>query len=75
MQSQEVKTVIENNWYTPYFSDLSREEVKLIACSDEEAVIYSSKSTGYSMFFSGIDETVTILKKADKNPHAGKTVI
>ncbi|MDO4421118.1 MAG: hypothetical protein Q4C15_03620 [Eubacteriales bacterium] len=75
MQSQEVKTVIENNWYTPYFSDLSREEVKLIACSDEEAVIYSSKSTEYSMFFSGIDETVTILKRADKNPHAGKTVI
>ena len=75
MQSQEVKTVIDNNWYTPYFSDLSREEVKLITCDDDEAVIYSSKSTEYSMFFSGIDETVTILKKADKNPHAGKKVI
>lgn len=74
MQSQEVKTVIDNNWYTPYFSDLS-EDVELIDCTESSAVIFSSKTTAYSINIAGMDETVTILKKADKNPHAGKQVI
>ena len=74
MQSQEVKTVIDNNWYTPYFSDLMI-QTKLISCDSERAVFVSSKESDYSMFFSGMDETVTILTKADKNPHAGKKVI
>ena len=75
LQSQEVKTVIDNNWYTPYFSDLSSDEVKLISCDSSMAVIYSGKMTEYSMLLSGMEETVTILKKAEKNPHAGKQVI
>ena len=75
MQSREVKTVIDNNWYTPYFSDLSCDEVKLVSCDSNMAVIYSGKMTEYSVLFMGKDETVTILKKADKNPHAGKKVI
>ena len=75
MKTREAKTVIDNNWYTPYFSDLSSVDLSLVSCSSEGAVIYSRKETGYSMFFSGIDETVTILKKADKNPHAGKKII
>ena len=74
IKTQEVKTVIDNNWYTPYFSDLS-EDVELIDCNENTAVIYSRKNTAYSMNFSGLDETVTILKKADKNPHAGKQII
>ena len=74
MQSQEVKTIIDNNWYTPYFSDL-KIETKLISCDSERAVFVSSKEVEYSLFFSGIDETVTILTKAEKNPHAGKKVI
>ena len=74
MQSKEIKTLVDNNWYTPYFSDLSQ-EVSLVYCDEDTSVIYSWKWTEYSMFFAGIDETVTILKKADKNPHAGKEVI
>ena len=75
MESQQPKTVIDNNWYSPYFSDLSVDEVKLVTCTDDEAVIYSMNSTDYSMFFAGSDETVTVLKKAETNPHAGKKVI
>ena len=75
LQTQEVKTRIDNNWYTPYFSDLAGRNVQLVACDDDTAVIFSSDSTDYSMFFAGMEETVTVLKKADKNPHAGKKVI
>ena len=75
MKTREAKTVIDNNWYTPYFSDLAYDDLKLVSCSSEGAVIYTRKETGYSLFFSGIDETVTILKKAGKNPNAGKKII
>ena len=74
LQAREVKTVIDNNWYTPYFSDLSG-DVELVDCTENTAVIYSSKNTPYSMNFSGLDESITILKKADKNPHADKKII
>lgn len=74
-QTQEVKTVIDNTWYTPYFSDLKCDDLRLVTCSSEEAVIYSKKETGYTLFFSGVDETVTILRKSDRNPHAGKKII
>ncbi len=75
MQTQEVKTVVDNNWYTPYFADLVYDDTKLVSCSADTAVIYSRKETGYTLFFSGLDEAVTILKKADRNPHAGKKII
>ena len=74
MQSQEVKTVIDNNWYTPYFSDL-KVQSKLISCDSERAVLVSSKEQAYTLFFTGLDETVRILTKAEKNPNAGKKVI
>ena len=74
MQAQEVKTVIDNNWYTPYFSDL-KVQSKLISCDSDRAVFVSSKEQEYTLFFTGLDETVTILTKAEKNPNAGKKVI
>lgn len=74
INSKEIKTLVDNNWYTPYFSDLSQ-EVSLVYCDEDTSVIYSWKWTEYSMLFAGINENVTILKKSDKNPHAGKEVI
>ena len=74
LQAQEIRTVIDNNWYTPYFSDLNS-DAELIDCDDNSAVIHSSKTVEYSLFFSGSEETVTILKKAQTNPHAGKKII
>ena len=75
LQSQEIKTVIDNNWYTPYFSDLSGDSVEIVALGEERAVIYSMKTTEYNMFFSSSEESVTILSKCDKNPHEGKKII
>ncbi len=75
LQAGEAKTVVDNNWYTPYFSDLSAEKIKLISCDSDRTVIYSMNSTEYSMFFSGYNESVTILTKCEKNPNAGKKII
>ena len=72
--SQEVKTVVDNNWYTPYFSDLTQ-DVSLISCDSNTAVIHSMKTVEYSFVFSGSDEAVTILKKCENNPHEGKKII
>ena len=74
MESQEVKTVVDNNWYTPYFSDLA-EDVSLVFCDSDTSVIHSAKTAGYSFFFSGSDESVTILTKCENNPHEGKKII
>ena len=73
-ESQEVKTVVDNNWYTPYFSDLTQ-EISLISCDSDTAVIHSMKTVEYSFVFSGSDESVTILKKCENNPHEGKKII
>lgn len=74
MEAQEAKTIVDNNWYTPYFSDLS-EDVNLVSCDSDTVVIHSSKTIEYSFAFSGFDETVTILKKCENNPHEGKKII
>ena len=51
MQTREAKPFIDNTWYSPYFSDFSREEVTLVSCDETQAVIYTSKTIDYSMFF------------------------
>ena len=73
-QAQAVRTVVDNNWYTPYFADLS-EDVQIVDCTENLVVFYSQKAIEYSAFFAGLDETVTILKKTEQNPHAGKQII
>lgn len=75
MQTQKPVTVIDSDWYSPYFSDLSSEDVKLVMCDDDTAVIYSADSSDYPVYSFGMDETVTILKKAPKNPNAGKKIL
>ena len=64
---------IENTWYSPYFSDY-RSKTDVLSCSDDKVVL----STGYydnTDLFSSMEYTITILKKAKTNPHAGKKVI
>ncbi len=75
MQSAIEEPVIDSDWYAPYFSDMTALNVQLVKCSSDMAVIYSRKDKEYSMFFTGFDETVTILKRSEKNPHAGKKII
>ena len=73
-QSQEVKSIVDNNWYTPYFADLTQ-DTSLVTCDSDTVVIHSKRTIEYSFVFSGFDETITILKKCGTNPHEGKKII
>ena len=71
----ESEKVLDNNWYSPYFSDFDAERnsraMKVLSRTDDKIVFC----------FAGLDAefndayTITVLKKAEKNPHAGKKVI
>ena len=73
------RTAIDTNWYTPYFYSLGTNErsvdSKILSCTGDRAVILDSESIDY-----GIDDFIrnfyiTVLTKAEKNPHAGKEII
>ncbi|MCR5617517.1 MAG: hypothetical protein K6F83_04440 [Clostridiales bacterium] len=72
-KKQSSELAISNNWYSPYFSDFSY-ETRVLSCTEDKAVIYSNHYSG-EIFSTLLDNTVTVLKKADKNPHAGKSVL
>ena len=73
------ETVIDSNWYTPYYFMQDNEEhlfsTAILTCSNTGAVLldHEFKTYGSDVFFN--DEYFRILKKTDKNPHAGKKVI
>ena len=73
------KTIINSNWYTPYFYPPYAEDQgvtsNIIYCSEEKTVIMDFE---YILYGSDVPERnfyIRILTKADKNPHAGKEVI
>ena len=73
------KTMIDTNWYTPYFSSNADQEhiskPEIISCNEERTIIFEANSTIYSSEYSVSHSFIRVLKKADKNPHAGKKVI
>ena len=73
------QTVVDTNWYTPFFHSLSTEEQShysiVLNCTEERTVIFNSDSANYGLMESDYFESVTVLKKADKKPHAGKEII
>ena len=73
------QTVIDANWYTPCFMALNKNEVyedcQIVSVTENRTVIMDRESTMYSGFETISYEYARILKKADKNPHAGKKVI
>ena len=77
------EVVIGCNMYSPFFSDyssviasgLSYDSISVLSHTDEETVLMFEAGFG-TVIPNGNKETlVTVLKKADKNPHAGKKVI
>lgn len=73
------KTIIDANWYTPYFYPVYSNEQgvqsEIISCGEDRTVIVDNE---YIMF--GLDAVernsyIRVLTKADKNPHAGKEII
>ena len=73
------KTVIDTNWYTPYFSSTYSDDhigaSSIISCNEERTIIGESSSTIYSSEYNVTRGYVRVLKKAEKNPHAGKKVL
>ena len=73
------KTVVDTEWYSPYFPAPSTDEyyaqTRILSCSDDRVVIHNDESTTYGNASNTNYEYIRVLKKADKNPHAGKTVV
>ena len=69
-----VETVIDNTWYSPYFSDLAGDNLILSSTADRTVIRSTVTMTGSSVGSEDF-EYVTVLTKAEKNPHAGKQII
>ncbi len=73
------ETVIDTNWYTPYFSSLNTEGYGsyswILSCTGERTVILGTESRAYSDWSYFYYNYITVLTKAEKNPHAGKEII
>lgn len=72
-------TMIDTNWYTPYFSQPQSEDTyfmsKILSSNEERTVILDEVSVYYGSIDFISYGYVRVLKKADKNPHAGKQII
>ena len=73
------RTMVDTNWYTPFFHSLNTEECSsystVLNCREDRTVILNTKSVIVGLYDPDYFESVTVLKKADKNPHAGKEII
>ncbi len=73
------KTVVDTNWYTPYFNfpfdGKYSVESTVLNCTEDKIVIRDSETVTYGSLKYFNTEYVRVLKKADKNPHAGKKII
>lgn len=73
------QTVVDTEWYTPYFPAPSTDEyfshTRILSCTDDRIVIHNDESTAYGNTSYTNYEYIRVLKKSDKNPHAGKTIV
>lgn len=73
------KTVVDCKWHTPLFPQLTSRYrngfSQILSCTEERTVILNSESVSYGLDDPTSYDHITVLKKADKNPHAGKKII
>ena len=78
-QSMKPETVIDTNWYTPYFYPLNSMnyifESVILSCTDDRTIILDTESVLYGNSENYNYSYIRVLSKADKNPHAGKKII
>lgn len=79
MNTMTPETVIDTNWYTPYFSSINTfgygSYSWILNCTEERTVILGVESRAYSDWSYYYYNYITVLTKAEKNPHAGKEII
>ena len=73
------ETIVDTNWYSPYFYPVETDEYSVTTgvmnCSENRTVLMDAERKLY-----GCDEYiynyyVRVLRKAEKNPHAGKEIV
>lgn len=73
------KTVIDTNWYTPVIYPVETyvhyTGSQIISCSEERTVIMDSSTSTYALIDYKKEQSVRVLTKSEKNPHAGKEII
>ena len=79
------QTVIDTNWYTPYFLSSNTTEDAFVfdssfssgvlSCNEDRAIILDIEYISYGFDESESNLYIRVLKKADTNPHAGKEII
>ena len=74
-ESGTAETVIDNTWYSPYFSDLAGKNMLLTATAEKAIIVSTVSNLGTSIDPMADFDYITVLTKAEKNPHAGKQVI
>ena len=85
LETMTPQTVIDTNWYTPYFLDNGTDadafsgdgsfSSGILSCNEDSAVILDLEWTSYGFDESESNLYIRVLKKADTNPHAGKEII
>ena len=71
--------VLDNSWYSPYFYDFNPDknyDIRVVHYSEDKIVLYFCGDEGFptaSMLTENC--TVTVLTRAQTNPHAGKKII
>lgn len=72
-------TVVDTNWYTPLFyperTYYHEKDAFILSCNENRTIILDSESTSYVNMDGEYSQFVTVLRKADKNPHSGKEII
>ena len=76
------KTMVDTNWYNPYFAevldDVEYERAfipEIISCNEERTVIHEIDVQLYGVNDYTRRDFITVIKKADNNPNAGKEII
>ncbi len=72
-------TMVDTNWYTPFFhptrSSYLLTNSYILSCTETRTVILDQVNVSYGIDDQNTYEYVTVLEKAEKNPHAGKEII
>ena len=70
--------VLDNNWYSPFFADFGTAyayDVNVLSYTEDTIVIHSYGTSGIPTPGWATTDRITVLKKAQENPHAGKKII
>lgn len=74
------ETIVDANWYTPYFYPVSNSDEYsvssgVMSCNAERTILVDSEMKSYGSEEYIYNSYIRVLRKAEKNPNAGKEII